>query len=180
MKDTNLYFILLLAAIIIFACIGNRYNKKTLEGFEQGQNVQNKFDQGCINACEKGMKFWDPNVAALAVIQKGLKNLGITRKAYEAKKYFTHGTSHYLGLDVHDVGLYSALKPGQVITVEPGIYIPEGSPCDKKWWNIGVRIEDDVLITEGAPEVLSACVPKTIAAIEALMKQQSAFKQLQK
>jgi len=53
MKDTNLYFILLLAAIIIFACIGNRYNKKTLEGFEQGQNVQNTFDQGCINACEK-------------------------------------------------------------------------------------------------------------------------------
>lgn len=53
MKDTNLYFILLLAAIIIFACIGNRYNKKTLEGFEQGPNVQNTFDQECINACEK-------------------------------------------------------------------------------------------------------------------------------
>ncbi|HAE30633.1 MAG TPA: Xaa-Pro aminopeptidase, partial [Flavobacteriales bacterium] len=49
------------------------------------------------------------------------------------------------GLDVHDVGRYGKLEPGQVITVEPGIYIPQGSPCDQKWWNIGVRIEDDIL-----------------------------------
>jgi Xaa-Pro aminopeptidase len=57
-----------------------------------------------------------------------------------------------------------------VITVEPGIYIKEGSPCDPKWWNIGVRIEDDILITEGAPENLSGCVPRTIEEIESIMK----------
>ena len=84
-----------------------------------------------------------------------------------------HGTSHYLGLDVHDMGTYGELQPNTVITVEPGIYIPEGSPCDPKWWNIGVRIEDDVLITDGYPEVISDCVPKTIEEIEALMKQSS-------
>ena len=84
-----------------------------------------------------------------------------------------HGTSHYLGLDVHDKGTYGELQPNTVITVEPGIYIPEGSPCDQKWWNIGVRIEDDVLITNGDPEVLSDCVPKTIVEIEALMKENS-------
>lgn len=62
-----------------------------------------------------------------------------------------------------------------VITVEPGIYIPEGSPCDPKWWNIGVRIEDDILITNGAPKVLSNCIPKTIEEIEELMKKESIF-----
>ena len=80
-----------------------------------------------------------------------------------------HGTSHYLGLDVHDPGLYAPLKEGNVITVEPGIYIAEGSECDPKWWNIGVSIEDDILITEEGPENLSASSPRTIKEIEALM-----------
>ena len=84
-----------------------------------------------------------------------------------------HGTSHYLGLDVHDMGTYGYLQPNSVITVEPGIYIAEGSPCDPKWWNIGVRIEDDVLITSGEPEVISDCVPKTIEEIEGLMRLKS-------
>ena len=82
-----------------------------------------------------------------------------------------HGTSHYLGLDVHDAGLYQKLEPGQVITVEPGIYIKQGSPCDPKWWNISVRIEDDILITEGSPEILSSKAPKKIEEIERLMEQ---------
>jgi Xaa-Pro aminopeptidase len=60
-----------------------------------------------------------------------------------------HGTSHSLGLDVHDPGTRGNLQVNTVITVEPGIYIKEGSPCDPKWWNIGVRIEDDILITNG-------------------------------
>ncbi|MGB1041382.1 MAG: M24 family metallopeptidase [Flavobacteriales bacterium] len=72
-------------------------------------------------------------------------------------------------MDVHDAGTYGALTPGQVITVEPGIYIPEGSECDPKWWNIGVRIEDDILITNGKPENLSDCAPRTIPEIEAMM-----------
>jgi Xaa-Pro aminopeptidase len=90
-------------------------------------------------------------------------------------KYFFHGTSHYLGLDVHDAGNYGKLTAGNIITVEPGIYIPAGSDCDPKWWNIGIRIEDDVLITKGEPEVLSGKLPKTIEAIEALMAEESLF-----
>jgi Xaa-Pro aminopeptidase len=65
-----------------------------------------------------------------------------------------------------------------VITVEPGIYIPEGSPCDPKWWNIGIRIEDDILIATQGPINLSACVPRTMAEIERLMAQGSPFEYL--
>jgi Xaa-Pro aminopeptidase len=90
-----------------------------------------------------------------------------------------HGTSHYLGLDVHDAGLYDILKVNNVITVEPGIYIPEGSDCDPKWWNIGVRIEDDILITDGQPEVLSALAPRKADEIEALMKQEGVFNKIE-
>jgi Xaa-Pro aminopeptidase len=91
-----------------------------------------------------------------------------------------HGTSHYLGLDVHDCGLYQKLEPGMIITVEPGIYISEGSDCDPKWWNIGVRIEDDVLITEKSCEVISDYAPKSPDAIEALMKENSLLHKLSK
>lgn len=124
-----------------------------------------------IAKCIEGNGFWDPHTAATKVIAKGLINLGIIEDEKEVKKYFMHGTSHYLGLDVHDVGDYTSLTAGEVITVEPGIYIAEGSPCDKKWWNIGVRIEDDILITKGKPENLSDCVPRTIVEIESIMSQ---------
>ena len=76
---------------------------------------------------------------------------------------------------MHDAGTYGNLGPNEVITVEPGIYIPENSPCDKKWWNIGVRIEDDILIKEKGNENLSGCVPRTVAEIEKLMKEESIF-----
>lgn len=124
-----------------------------------------------IEKCRKGNKFWDPHEAATEVIQKGLKDLGIIKKYYEARKYFMHGTSHYLGLDVHDAGSYQPLRPNNVVTVEPGIYIPAGSDCDEKWWNIGVRIEDDILITEEKPVNLSDCVPREIEEVEAKMNQ---------
>jgi Xaa-Pro aminopeptidase len=138
-------------------------------------NLVLKAQNAGIAACKKGNKFWAPHNAATEVIKDGLLALGIITKSADVANYFMHGTSHYLGLDVHDAGLYGALKPGEVITVEPGIYISEGSDCDPKWWNIGVRIEDDILITTGEPENLSGCVPRTIEEIEAIMKQESLF-----
>ena len=136
-------------------------------------NIVLEAQKAGIEACKKGNRFWDPNIAATTVLSQRMQELGIINSPIELKRYFMHGTSHYLGLDVHDVGGYGELQPNQVITVEPGIYIKEGSPCDEKWWNIGVRIEDDVLITNAEPEVLSDCVPKTIEEIESLMQQES-------
>ncbi|WP_092739684.1 aminopeptidase P N-terminal domain-containing protein [Hymenobacter psychrophilus] len=125
--------------------------------------------------CRPGATFQAPDQAARNVVAEGLLKLGIIAKAEEARRYFPHGTSHYLGLDVHDRGGYGPLAAGNVITVEPGIYIPEGSPCDQKWWNIGVRIEDDLLITPTGYENLSGEAPRTVADVEALMARPSAL-----
>lgn len=122
-----------------------------------------------IEASVVGASFWAPGQVATEIIAEGLKKLGIIKHPNEVKKYFMHGTSHYLGLDVHDAGMYTPLEAGNVITVEPGIYIAENSDCDPKWWNIGVRIEDDILIREEGPENLSASSPRTVKEIEALM-----------
>jgi Xaa-Pro aminopeptidase len=108
-------------------------------------------------------------------VNEGLIKLGIAANEVEARKYFPHGTSHHLGLDVHDMGPRTLL-PGVVLTVEPGIYIPPGSNCDKKWWSIGVRIEDDILITETGNKNLSAGSPRTVEAIEKMAKEKSIFK----
>jgi Xaa-Pro aminopeptidase len=116
-----------------------------------------------------GKAFRAPHNAAWAVIVKGMKELGIIKDETELKRYFMHGTSHYLGLDVHDAGTYGDLKVGSVITVEPGIYIAKDSPCDPRWWGIGVRIEDDILVTEGEPVNLSAGAPRKAVEVEALM-----------
>jgi Xaa-Pro aminopeptidase len=126
-----------------------------------------------IAACLQGNEFRTPHKVAVNIIKRRLQELGIIENEEDYGLYFFHGTSHYLGLDVHDAGLYGHLEPGNVITVEPGIYIPEGSPCDPKWWNIGVRIEDNILITTGYPENLSMSIPKTIVEIEAVMRQDS-------
>jgi len=122
-----------------------------------------------IEAAKVGASFWAPHMVAQQIIASGLMKLGLIKLPNEVRNYFMHGTSHYLGLDVHDAGLYGILEANQVITVEPGIYISEGSDCDPKWWNIGVRIEDDILITEKGPVNLSAKAPRTVEAIEALM-----------
>lgn len=141
-------------------------------------NIVLEAQEAGIKACKEGAAFRAAHDAAITVIQKRLLELGIIKNKEEYTTYFFHGTSHYLGLDVHDAGNYGKLVPNMVITVEPGIYIAAGSPCDPKWWNIGVRIEDDVLITTGDPEVLSGKLPKTIPEIEELMKQESLFNKI--
>ncbi len=123
-----------------------------------------------INACLVGEGFWVPNQKAREIINKGLAKLGIIKSEDEKHNYLPHGTSHHIGLDVHDPGTYREFEANMVITVEPGIYIPEGSPCDEKWWGIAVRIEDDILITDNGPINLSADAPRTSEAIEAMMK----------
>ncbi len=124
--------------------------------------------------CKAGNLSTDPHKAAVSVITAGLKKLGIISNNTEVRTYFPHGTSHGMGLDVHDPNPM-VLQPGAVFTVEPGIYIPEGSKCDKKWWKIGVRIEDDILITPSGYTNLSAGSPRTVADIEKMMRQQSSF-----
>ncbi|MCH7524933.1 MAG: aminopeptidase P N-terminal domain-containing protein [Bacteroidetes bacterium] len=113
--------------------------------------------------------------AASKIINEGLVRLGIIKSVSDRHTYFPHGTSHHIGLDVHDLNLFGDYEANMVITVEPGIYIPNGSDCDKKWWGIAVRIEDDILITEKGPVNLSAEAPRKSEDIEALMKQSSIF-----
>ncbi len=126
-----------------------------------------------------GNNLSSPDTAARKVVNEGLIALGIAKDDAEARRYFPHGTSHHIGLDVHDTNLRGDFVPNMVITVEPGIYIPEGSPCDKKWWGIAVRIEDDILITENGPICLSAEAPRKSEEIEALMKENSPLGSLQ-
>ncbi|MYB35225.1 MAG: M24 family metallopeptidase [Gammaproteobacteria bacterium] len=91
------------------------------------------------------------------------------------RKFYMHSAGHWLGIDVHDVGDYKigeegrSLEPGMVLTVEPGLYIEPCAEVDEKWHNIGIRIEDDVLVKRGGPEVLTADVPKDVENIQALM-----------
>ncbi len=117
-----------------------------------------------------GKPFRTAHNAATNVIARGLKELGIIAEEADVRRYFMHGTSHYLGLDVHDAGLYGPLVPGNVITVEPGIYIAKDSPCDQRWWGIGIRIEDDILVTDGDPINLSAGSPRKAEEVEAMMR----------
>ena len=128
-----------------------------------------------INAAQKGASFREITQACYTIVQEGLLELGIIGSPEEFRKYLPHGVAHHIGLDVHDPGLYENLETNMVITVEPGIYIPEDSPCDPKWWNIGIRIEDDILITDVGPINLSADAPRAWEEIEALMKEKSAL-----
>ncbi len=131
--------------------------------------------EAAFKECKSGNEFKAPHRAAVEIIKKGLLDLGIIKDEKDYKKYFMHNTSHYLGLDVHDAGAFGPLKSGNIITVEPGIYIPDGSPCDPKWWNIGIRIEDDILITDTGYENLSSKAPRLLEKVEEMMREKSGF-----
>ncbi|MEK9626604.1 MAG: aminopeptidase P N-terminal domain-containing protein [Gammaproteobacteria bacterium] len=135
-----------------------------------------------IDRVKPGADFNAPHEAAVRTIAAGLKDLNLLKGSLDSiiergsyRKFFVHRTSHWLGMDVHDVGEYRVngawrmLEPGMVLTIEPGIYIPAKRGYPKEWQGIGIRIEDDVLVTRNAPEVLTDEAPKAPEAIEALM-----------
>jgi len=126
-----------------------------------------------IAASVIGNNLNSPDEAGRQIINKRLVELGIAKDEKDARTYFPHGTSHHIGLDVHDASLRGDFEANMVITVEPGIYIPKGSDCDEKWWGIAVRIEDDILITENGPVLLSGEAPRKSEEIEELMKESS-------
>ena len=140
--------------------------------------------EAAIAKVKPGNHWNDPHDAAVRVITKGLVDLGLLKgtvprlvKEQAYNRFYMHRTGHWLGMDVHDVGDYKVdgawreLEPGMTLTVEPGIYIPAGMRgVPKKFWNTGIRIEDDVLVTTDGHEVLTRDAPKAVAEIEALME----------
>lgn len=128
-----------------------------------------------MKVTKAGATFQELTLATRKVINKGLADLGIIKSEDERHLYYPHGCCHHIGLDVHDNGEYDMLRENMVITIEPGIYIPENANCDKRWWGIAVRIEDDYLITKDGYEHLSISAPRKVDEVEALMKQPSAL-----
>jgi Xaa-Pro aminopeptidase len=128
-----------------------------------------------IAACKPGVLRDDVAAVVSSAIDNGLMRLGIISSPNQVGQYYMHSWGHGIGLDVHDPWPTQTFRPGMMFTVEPGIYIKEGSPCDPKWWNIGVRIEDNILITETGMENLSASCPRTVAEVERTMAMNSAI-----
>ncbi len=131
--------------------------------------------EAAFKTLRDGSKFADASNAARETIAAGLVKLGIIKEKKEVNKYYPHGLGHHIGLDVHDRGAMETLQKDMVITIEPGIYIPSDSNCDKKWWGIAVRIEDDLLITENGYEILSRLAPRKAEDIEKMISQKSAL-----
>jgi Xaa-Pro aminopeptidase len=139
-----------------------------------------------IDECRVGNSYDAPHIAARRVLAEGLIKLGVINQDLEdalsvdgeLNTWYMHNTGHWLGLDVHDVGIYRPdgearlLEEGMVLTVEPGLYFGAWRPdvdCPERYANIGIRIEDDVLVTRDGPDVLSSDCPKTIANIESIV-----------
>jgi Xaa-Pro aminopeptidase len=142
-------------------------------------NLVLKAQEEAMKICKPGTTFQELTRVTKVVINKGLKDLGIIQREDESHFYYPHGCCHHIGLDVHDRGSYDVLKENMVITIEPGIYIPENAKCDPKWWGIAVRIEDDYLITSNGHEHLSNVAPRKVEDIEAVMEQKSVLEDLQ-
>ncbi len=134
----------------------------------------------CIDAVKPGRAFHDYHEVAERVLAQGLIDLKLCQGTLDAvlesgayKQFYMHRAGHWLGLDVHDVGLYRVqgesrtLEPGMLLTVEPGCYIRPGDNVPEQFWDIGVRIEDDVLVTASGNENLTGATPKTVADVEA-------------
>ncbi|MBV1819819.1 aminopeptidase P family protein [Anaerosalibacter bizertensis] len=137
-------------------------NGKFTERQKQIYNVVLKAKEAVEEAARPGLPYKELNEIAKKVLTEGCKELGLIRDDKELVKYYFHSVSHYLGLDAHDIGIYNTvLKPGMVITNEPGLYIEEEG--------IGIRIEDDLLITEDGCENLSKDILKTVEEIEDYM-----------
>ncbi|MCG8325974.1 MAG: Xaa-Pro aminopeptidase [Thiotrichales bacterium] len=147
-----------------------------------------KAQLAAIRKVRPGNHWNEPHEAAIKAITKGLVDLGILKGSVKQllqdqayMPYYMHRTGHWIGMDVHDVGDYKiegewrTLEPGMVMTVEPGLYLSAATKgLARKWWNIGIRIEDDVLVTKNGNEVLSKDAPKTVDEIEKLMSRQLA------
>jgi Xaa-Pro aminopeptidase len=136
-----------------------------------------------IEQVRPGRVWQDPHDAAVKVLVQGFIDLKLCAGSVDSviesgdyKRFYMHRTGHWLGMDVHDCGDYKrdgqwrALEPGMVLTVEPGCYVRPADNVPERFWNIGVRIEDDAVVTSGACEILTGDVPKTAADIEALMR----------
>ena len=161
-------------------------NGKFSEAQAEIYDVVLKSQLAAIDACRVGNPYDAPHKAARRVLAEGLIQLGVITQSLdealetngELNKWYMHNTGHWLGIDVHDVGVYRPdgeprlFEEGMVITVEPGLYFGAWRPdveCPERYSNIGIRIEDDVLITSSGPDVLSSDCPKTIANIEAIV-----------
>ena len=131
--------------------------------------------EACFAMLKEGVSWSAVNARSREVIAEGLLRLGVVKRKEDANKYYPHGLGHHIGLDVHDRSVSPVLKKNMVMTIEPGIYIPENSDCDKKWWGIAVRIEDDVLIRETDYELLSTAAPRKVEEIEKLIAEKSIF-----
>ena len=138
-------------------------------------NLVYEAQEAAFKILKDGADWGKAGTAAREVIAEGLLKLGIIKDKSEVGIYYPHGLSHHIGLDVHDRGFSRTLKKDMVITIEPGIYIPPNSNCDKKWWGIAVRIEDDALITEKGYELLSAFAPRKVEDIEKMIAEKSAL-----
>ncbi|MCO4799457.1 MAG: M24 family metallopeptidase, partial [Colwelliaceae bacterium] len=139
----------------------------------------------CIQAIKPKQTLGQLNHLCCEVLTQGLLELNILSGDYQTllddkacKKYFIHGLGHWLGLDVHDVGDYQMMdkkqtrpfEAGMVMTIEPGLYIPlDDESVDKKWRGIGIRIEDNIVVTDQGHENLTVNAPKSITDIECLM-----------
>ena len=135
-----------------------------------------------IEHVRAGKNFRDYHHAAVRVITAGLVELGLLHGSVDTlietgkfRDFYMHSTGHWLGLDVHDAGEYTnddgyrVLQPGMVLTVEPGIYVQPDLDCDPRFHGIGIRIEDDILVTEDAPDNLTAAIPRGVDELEALI-----------